>query len=185
MRYFFIVGLVLLMCLTPSQLIAKTASAGAFTGYYHSAPQSELPDGITFGVKGRLHLTWTFFIEPYFLYIHETDKENQADNPTVQPNNLTISSLGTNLIIGTSLDNFVRPYALMGIGLFDVTTNTYGNKSQRFGSNWGIGMEINLVRHQLFFDVNTTLQFINHERNTAMIGTIVNGGLNWYFNIDK
>jgi hypothetical protein len=185
MRYFFNVGMVLFLCLTPGQLIAKTASAGAFAGYYHPVPQDELPDGITFGVKGRLHLTWTFFIEPYFLYIHETNTETQAENQTIQPNKLTISSLGTNLIIGTSLDNSVRPYALMGIGIFDVTTNTYRNKSQRFGSNWGMGMEINLIRHQLFFDVNTVLQFINWEGNIALIGTNVNGGLNWYFNIEK
>jgi len=185
MRYFFSVGLVLFLCLTPGQLIAKIASAGAFTGYYHPVPQHEFPDGITFGVKGRLHLTWTFFIEPYFLYIRETTKETHADNTTVQPNHLTISSLGTNLIIGTSLDNSVRPYALMGIGIFNVASTNYGYEFQRFGSNWGMGMEINLIRHQLFFDVNTMLQFINWDENTALKGINVNGGLNWYFSIER
>jgi opacity protein-like surface antigen len=185
MRHFFLICLILLLSLTSGPVMAKTASVGTFAGYYHPVPNSDIPDGINYGLKAQFNLTWTFFLEPYFLYVQEVNEETQSENIIGPSNDFTVSSLGANLIIGTSLDNSIRPYALMGIGIFDVTSNCLENKSHRFGSNWGMGMEINLIRHQLFFDINAILQFINCESNTALIGTNLNSGLNWYFNIEK
>jgi hypothetical protein len=185
MRYFHLGAVVSVLLLFPTIALPRVASSGVFGGYYAPIIQPGAREGICFGVKERLNLTLTGFLEPYFLYVREIDNNKSTSPDAIMSHNGRIASLGANLVIGTSLESSVRPYALMGIGIFQLRPSSHEPERRRFGSNWGTGIEINIARHLLFLDLNAMLQFIDWQGDTFLKTVSLNSGLNWYFNIER
>jgi opacity protein-like surface antigen len=169
------------LLLTSTLSTAKYASCGAFGGYYYPVIQPESHSGHTFGFKIRVKLAYAFYLEPYFLQHQERDKEIITGGITNTYGGTTISSAGANLVVGTYLDNLVRPYAMMGIGIVKTQLLGETSESNRVGYNWGGGMEYSLVWKKLYLDVGAVMQLIELDNNLVHKNLNITAGLNWYF----
>ena len=169
------------MLLIPLTSIAKYASCGTFGGYYYPVIQPESQSGYTFGFKIRIKLAYSFFLEPYFLQHQKQDREIITDGILNTYDGTTISSAGANLIVGTYLNNLVRPYAMMGMGVFKTQLQGETVESNRVGYNWGGGMEYSLIWKKLYLDLGTALQLIDLENYRWHKSLNITAGLNWYF----
>ena len=169
------------LLLIPAASTAKYASCGTFGGYYYPVIQPESQSGYTFGFKFRIKLAYVFFLEPYFLQHQERNREIVTNGITNTYDGTTISSAGANLIVGTYLNNLVRPYAMVGMGVFKTQLQGETNESNRVGYNWGGGLEYSLIWKKLYLDLGTAMQLIRlgnyHTHKSLNITT----GLNWYF----
>jgi opacity protein-like surface antigen len=164
---------------------ARYVSGGAFGGAYIPLFQPDKGNGHTFGIKARIKLAAVLYVEPYFLHTREGDVETIVNNGTITQESGKISSLGANLIIASWLDETIRPYAMIGIGTFKVKDHSHREEANRFGSNWGAGVEYTLIPKRLFLDLNAQLQFIDMEGGSQRKAIVLCGGLNWYFKISQ
>lgn len=153
-------------------------------GHFSPVIQNDAEDGFIYGVKARLKIIATFYIEPYVLHVQENDREIKTGNTSTTIDGTTISSLGTNFIIGTWLNEIVRPYAMIGIGFFKVNSQTSNGELNRIGYNWGVGLEYTLIPKHLFMDMNAQLQMIDLDNQTYRKGICLSAGFNWYFRIN-
>jgi opacity protein-like surface antigen len=182
-RYF--VTLLINLVMAPVLAFAGYASGGAFVGYYSPAIQPEAESGIAWGVKARMKIIMTLYVEPYFYQIQENDREITIGNAWVTREGNRITSLGVNLLVGNWLDESARPYALVGAGIYKVEISNGEESSNRFGSNWGAGVEFAIMPKRLFLDINAQLQLIEWDNRTYMKSIIISSGLNWYFKIGR
>jgi hypothetical protein len=157
------------------------ASGSAFVGSYTPVIQSNANNGIAFGICSRIKIFETIYAEPFFLYIQENSEKVLPGDRSTARRGTSISSIGGNLNIGTQLAESVRPYASAGIGLAMVDLHEGRDRSKRFCSNWGTGIEYILIRSRLFLDLNAHLFVIYWEDRTYLNSILINCGLNWYF----
>ncbi len=169
------------LLLIPVASTAKYASCGTFGGYYYPVIQPESQSGYTFGFKIRIKLAYAFFLEPYFLQHQERDRKIITHGITNTYDGTTISSAGANLIVGTYLDNLVRPYAMVGIGVFKTQLQGETRESNRVGYNWGGGLEYSLIWKKLYLDLGVALQLIDLDNARMHKSLNLTAGLNWYF----
>ena len=178
-----LITVIITIFLTPLTSNAGYGSCGVFGGYHQPVIVPESREGYTFGFKIRLKLAYAFFLEPYYLQNQEKDREVITTGGIKTYDGTFTSSAGVNIVVGTYLNNLVRPYAIVGIGIFKTKDYVEGAESSQLGSNWGGGLEYSLVWKKLYIDLGATLQVIECDDGGMRKNMNFTTGLNWYFKL--
>jgi len=176
-RLFVVLGLMFLF-VSQTNAVTPQVGAGVFGGMNMPILQDDQGNGTVFGIKAKVKIIPVILFEPNITF----GKWGEGDpiEGVILGSGSKITSFGVDAILGGNPGMAgVKPYFLVGAGIYSVKNDDTGYDQSKFGYSAGLGIGIG-VGPKMDIDIGGKMIFAPQDGG-AKKAIFITGGLTYYF----